>query len=453
MNSSFATKIAGRSNASSLFTKLEATPKNFVSTEHDLIESVDIDEGEHYLVCFDNCIRKVIALPPDAQVLFKSELNTDVPWLINGLTRRLFSSRKILIIEPFQLKVTAGELGKDLRIQSYMNDKGVMAQQQYPFMPMPEELAEHYMIYEPSLFVNNGHRRYPIERKEDDRCISILKNIDCSVMNWKHGDTIEKRLSRNVLNKIRETNRTPVFTEKTDSSEVFAARVIPPTWTISSSITLLKDLTAKDKILTVDTTLKRTIAELTIDVMISEGHNFLNFKEELNKWLPSHPMINCMEALKTLTASIPDYKPLNEEINNKANQQKMAIISYIEHIEKPLTQMFIEDCYLRFIKAHTPEESLQEAIDYYHSNYTPLTILDLNQFDKDILRPSGIETFLDIYAFFKTPLMNMGVKNKFNHEPRSPGEIEKFETLAELSMDLNYEISKFIEFEIDKDNH
>lgn len=361
--------ISEHSNFAQLFAKLQVSPKKFVSTEEDPIKSVDIDEGEHYLACFEHGIRKIGILPADTQILLKRDLNTSVPWLIKGMAGKLLTRKILVIEEPFQLKPKVGELAIYLGI---LNDK-----KEFP------RFAKH----------------------------------------------------------------TKVLTETKDGSLAMAAKVVTDQlYNRDSETVILKGSATTDKIITLNTPLKRTLADIAIDVIITRCHDALAYKDELTQWLPNHPLIAYMEQLATLTAEIPDYKPLDDETNSKTNQQKRAIVNYIERIKQPLINLLFEHYHLRFIEAHTPEEDIQEAIDYYQSTTTN-PVLDLVQVDQEFLKPHGIETFLDIHAFFKTPLMNMNKRNNFKHKIRTPEEADNFTKLANLSIDLVYEISRFIEFE------
>ncbi|MBO9480412.1 hypothetical protein [Salinisphaera sp. G21_0] len=402
--------ISEHSKYAQSFARLQISPKKFVSTEQDPVKSVDIDEGEHYLVCVEHGIRKIGILPADTQILLKRDLDTSAPWeasqkvlekaepasqqpsvsgeqspvktpspaeneklnpwFIKGMAGKLLTRKILVIEEPFQLKPTVGELA----------------------------------IY-----------------------LGMISD--------------QKELPRFAKN-------TKVLTETSDGSLAMAAKVITDQpYNRYSEVTILKSSTTTDKIITLNTPLKRTLADIAIDVIITKYHDAVAYKKELARWLPNHPLVAYMEQLVALTTKIPDYKPLEDEANSKTNQQKRAIINYIEKIKQPLINLLMEHYHLRFIEAHTPEEDIHEAIDYYQRT-TSNSVLDLVQLDEELLKPHGIETFLDIHAFFKTPLMNMNKRNNFKHKIRTPEEAENFTKLANLSIDLVYEISRFIELEV-----
>ena len=395
--------ISKDSKYTQLFARLQISPKKFVSTEQDPVKSVDIDEGEHYLVCVEHGIRKIGILPADTQILLKRDLDTSAPWVasqkvlekaepasqqpsvsgeqspvktpspaeneelspwfIKGIAGKLLTRKILVIEEPFQLKPTVGELA----------------------------------IY-----------------------LGMISD--------------EKELPRFAKN-------TKVLTETTDGSLAMAAKVLTDQlYNRYSEVTILKGSATTDKTITLNTPLKRTLADIAIDVIITKYHDAVAYKKELTRWLPNHPLVAYMEQLVALTTKIPDYKPLDDETNSKTNQQKRAIINYIEKIKQPLINLLKEHYHLRFIEAHTPEEDLQEAINYYQRTTTS-PVLDLAQLDEELLKPHGIETFLDIHAFFKTPLMNMNKRNNFKHKIRTPEEADNFTKLANLSIDLVYEIS------------
>ncbi|WP_422462029.1 hypothetical protein [Endozoicomonas sp. ALB115] len=402
--------ISEHSEYAQSFARLQISPKNFVSTEQDPVESVDIDEGKHYLVCVEHGFRKIGILPADIQILLKRDLDIS--------TSGVASQKALKKAEPAS------------------QQPSVSVEQRPAKTPSPEENEELTSWFIKEMAGKLLTRKilvieepFQVKPKVGELAVYLGMISD------------EKKLPRFARN-------TKVLTETTDGSLAMAAKVITnQLYTRYSEVTILKGSTTTDKITTLNAPLKRTLADIAIDVIITKYHDAVAYRKELARWLPNHPLVVYMKQLEALTTKIPDYKPLDDETNSKTNQQKKAIINYIKKIKQPLINLLKEHYHLRFIEAHTPEEDLQEAIDYYQRR-TTIPVLDLAQLDEELLKPHGIETFLDIHAFFKTPLMNMNKKNNFKHKIRTPEEGENFTQLANLAIDLVYEISKFIELEM-----
>ncbi|MGO0309491.1 hypothetical protein ACTL6P_23420 [Endozoicomonas acroporae] len=454
------------------FARLQISPKKFVSTEQDPVESVDIDEGEHYLVCIEHGIRKIGILPADIQILLKKDLDTSTPWVAsqNALEKAEPASQltaQKLLADPqcqlnyqlFHLSRTAQKLSAQPHYQWNSQRKYQAVEQFQKNLPT---VFEQLPSQQPSVSGEQSPVNTPSPAENEKLSPWFIKGMAGKLLTRKilvieepfqlKPTVGELAIYLGMISDEKELPRfaknTKVLTETADGSLAMAAKVITDQlYNQHSEVTILKGSTTTDKIITLNTPLKRTLADIAIDVIITKYHDAVAYKKELARWLPNHPLVAYMEQLVALTTKIPDYKPLDDETNSKTNQQKRAIINYIEKIKRPLINLLKEHYHLRFIEAHTPEEDLQEAIDYYQRT-TSNPVLDLVQLDEELLKPHGIETFLDIHAFFKTPLMNMNKRNNFKHNIRTPEEAENFTQLANLAIDLVYEISKFIELEM-----
>ncbi|MBO9493663.1 hypothetical protein J7438_06140 [Thalassotalea sp. G20_0] len=462
--------ISENSKYDELFAGLHISPKNLVSTEHDPVKSVDIDEGEHYLVCVEHGIRKIGILPADTQILLKRDLDTSTPWIasqkvLEKAEPALQSTAQKLLEDPqcqldyqlFDLSRTALKLSAQPHSNSQRKYQAVEQ-----FQKNQPTVFEQLPSQQPSVSGEQSPVKTPSPAENEKLPPWFIKGMAGKLLTRKilvieepfqlKPTVGELAIYSGMISDEKElppfAKNTKVLTETSDGSLAMAAEVITDQpYNRYSEVTILKSSTTTDKIITLNTPLKRTLADTAIDVIITKYHDAVAYKKELSRWLPNHPLVAYMEQLVALTTKIPDYKPLKDEANSKTNQQKRAIINYIEKIKQPLINLLMEHYHLRFIEAHTPEEDIQEAIDYYQRT-TSNSVLDLVQLDEELLKPHGIETFLDIHAFFKTPLMNMNKRNNFKHKIRTPEEAENFTKLANLSIDLVYEISRFIELEV-----